>query len=103
MVELDLFHGFATIDTAAVSRKAKIARPFRRSAIQFAAAGRNLARRFVTREFAYPGLRTLISEFYAAVRGAGPPPITAEEILAVAAARDSVVQALALQQERGGR
>jgi predicted dehydrogenase len=90
--DVDLFHGFATVDTAAVSRLAKAARPFRMAARRFIGAGTNLARRVVTREFAYPGLRTLISEFYDAVRRGGPPPISPSETLAVAVARDVVLQ-----------
>ena len=100
-MELDLFHGFATVDTAAVSRSAKAARPFRLALGQFMGAGTNLMRRFVTREFAYPGLRTLISEFYDAARRSGPSPISPRETVAVAVARDAVLQAAGLEQRQG--
>jgi predicted dehydrogenase len=93
VIEVDLFHGFATIDTAAVSRATKIARPFRTAFRQFRSAGWNLGRRFAAGEFAYPGLRTLISEFYAAVRTGAPSPISPGETLAVALARDAVLRA----------
>jgi predicted dehydrogenase len=101
MVEVDLFHGFATIDTAPASRAAKISRPFRTSARQFGTAAANLTRRIAAREGAYPGLRTLIFEFYEAVRGRREAPIRADEILAVAAARDRIVELATEQQTRG--
>jgi predicted dehydrogenase len=100
-IELDLFHGFATIDTAAVSRSTKAARPFRTAVSRFTDAGTNLLRRLATREFAYPGLRTLISEFYQAIRRGGPPPITASEALAVTSARDTVLHSAGLSRRRG--
>src|SRR5579883_1738467 len=90
-IELDLFHGFSTIDSAQPTRAAKLARPFRRSAAQFSLGAANLMRRASTGEFAYPGLRTLISEFHEAARHKGPSPISPEEILAVAVARDQIL------------
>jgi hypothetical protein len=101
VIELDLFHGFATIDNAPVSKATKIARPFRTAIRQFRGAGWNLGRRFMAREFAYPGLRTLISEFYAAVRRGAPSPISSMETLAVAGARDAVLQSATLRQQQG--
>ena len=58
-----------------------------------AAAGWNLAARAVRRESAYPGLRTLVSEFYRAAASDGriAPPITPEESIAVAEGRDRIV------------
>jgi len=100
-IELDLFHGFATIDTAAVSRATKAAKPFRTSAGRFIGAGTNLMRRLATREFAYPGLRTLISVFYDAIRHGWPSPITASESLAVAVARDALLESAGFKRQQG--
>jgi predicted dehydrogenase len=80
---LDLFHGFATLESAGVSRLRKVARPFSRAARTAAGAALNLGLRAVRREPAYPGLRELIRRGYAAIRGEAPPPIGAAEILAV--------------------
>jgi predicted dehydrogenase len=92
VIDLDLFHGFATIDTAPISKAAKIGRPFRVSSKRMQRAGSNLTCRLITREFAYPGLRRLISEFYKAARSGSGAPIGAEEIIAVAAARDHLIE-----------
>jgi len=90
-VDLDLFHGFAIVDRASVSRAAKIARPFRTATARFGQAGWNLARRLVTRQFAYPGLNRLIAEFYHALDTGSSAPIAPEEIIAIASARDQIV------------
>jgi predicted dehydrogenase len=100
-IDLDLFHGFATIDTATVSRSTKAAKPFRTAAGRFIAAGTNLMRRLATREFAYPGLRTLISVFYDAIRRGGPSPVTACETLAVAVARDALLESAGFERQQG--
>jgi predicted dehydrogenase len=90
-IELDNFHDFSVTWPGTVSRGAKIVQPFVRSGLGLAAAGWNLAARAARREFAYPGLQTLVSEFYRAVEGRVPPPITAEQSIAVAEARDRIV------------
>jgi predicted dehydrogenase len=103
VIELDLFHGFSTVDTAAVSKETKVTRPFRTAVDRFGGATTNLTRRLLTREFAYPGLRALISAFYTAVRSGGPAPIDPKETLAVASARDAVLQSAELELRRGFR
>jgi predicted dehydrogenase len=85
---LDLFHGFATVESAAVSRARKVSRPFTHAGTTLAAATVNLVARTLRREPAYPGLRELIERFYRAVRSGGAPPITSEEALDVARTRD---------------
>jgi predicted dehydrogenase len=92
-MELDNFHDFAVTWPATVSRGAKIVQPFLRSGLGLATAGWNLAARAARREFAYPGLQALVSEFYRAVDNPAtvPPPITPEQSIAVAEARDRIV------------
>jgi predicted dehydrogenase len=88
----DLFHGFAVRHDGTVSRTAKIARPFVTSGATLVGATANLARRVMTRESAYPGLRDLVRRFYAATRGASPPPIPAESVSDVALSRDQLLE-----------
>jgi hypothetical protein len=66
-----------------------------RNGFGLAAAGWNLAGRALRGETAYPGLRTLVEEFYAAVRIEGPPPITPEASIALAEARDRILAMVA--------
>jgi hypothetical protein len=67
----------------------------------FNAASTNLFGRAIRGEAAYPGLRRLIQNFYASARGECPPPITAEEAIAVADARDAILAAADLFPVRG--
>jgi predicted dehydrogenase len=92
-MELDNFHDFAVSWPGTVSRSAKVVQPFLRSGLGLAAAGWNLAGRAARREFAYPGLQALVSEFYRAAESPArvPPPITPEQSIAVAEARDRIV------------
>jgi predicted dehydrogenase len=90
-VHCDLFHGFAVFEGGGVSRARKIAQPFVESGATLVTGAANLAARALRRESAYPGLRELVRRFYDAVQGRGPSPISAEETLAVAEARDALV------------
>ena len=85
-ITVDLFHGFAVTFGGTVSRRTKVTRPFTVAASTAAAAAANLAGRAWRREPAYPGLRELLSRFYAAVRGQGPNPISPAETIAIARA-----------------
>jgi predicted dehydrogenase len=87
-LELDFFHGFGYLERGGASRSYKVLRPFASSAVRAATAAANLGRRAARSEPAYPGLRTLIKRFYSATRTGSESPITADEILAVALARD---------------
>jgi predicted dehydrogenase len=91
----DLFHGFSLVDRGRATRARKVARPFTRGSRTVAAAAANLAVRTARRESAYPGLRELVRETYAAVRVGGPSPIPSAEVLAVADARDRILERLA--------
>jgi predicted dehydrogenase len=90
-LQLDFFHGFSIRQDGRTSRSRKIARPFARSVKVLAAASTNLVGRAFRGESAYPGLMPLIKAFYDAARGEGPPPISAEDAIAVATARDAVL------------
>jgi predicted dehydrogenase len=65
-IEIDGFHGFATLLRGGASRATKLAAPFKRSSITLVAGTLNLARRLAQREPAYPGLANLVGRFYRA-------------------------------------
>ena len=90
-VHLDLFHGYAFVETGAASRLHKITQPFAVATQQLVAATTNLGRRAVRRELAYPGLRKLIQLFYWAVRKSATPPISVASAVEVAHARDKIL------------
>ena len=92
--ELDLFHGFAVLLPGDVSRRRKLAMPFERAARLIGSAASNITYRALRRETAYPGLRTLIGEFHAAVRQEREAPIPLQEIEEIASARDWIVAQL---------
>ena len=96
----DLFHGFSFVEQRKLSRVGKIVRPFDVAAGTLKAATINLARRAIRREPAFPGLRELISRFYAAIESSGAPPISMAETLEVAAERDTIIRALRLEGAR---
>lgn len=89
---IDFFHGFAYLLGGEVSRLRKVLHPFSRATRQWLAAAANLAQRALRREAAYPGLRPLVAGFYRAAAGAGPAPLSAEEILATYRARDALLR-----------
>ena len=87
---LDLFHGFAVIEPGAVSRGRKIVQPFASAGATLVAAASNLIARAIRQEPAYPGLRPLIAEFYAAVAESGRAPVANEDTVAIADAIDAI-------------
>lgn len=91
-IKLNLFHGYAIIETGNVSRMQKMMQPMRSSLIEFFVAGGNLVKRGMNRETAYPGLKQLLDEFYTAVANNNEPPIPSADMLAVARARDDIVE-----------
>lgn len=99
-LHLDLFHGYALIESGRVSRLRKVSHPFDLGARILARASANMARRVVTWEPAYPGLRTLVRAFYSAVRTGGASPVSPREVLEVARTRDRILDAVAAPQPR---
>lgn len=91
-LSIDLFHGFAVIERGNPSRAYKIWRPFGNGASLLGAAAANLLRRTARGESAYPGLRSLVREFYRAANGSRRPPISYGEIASVARARDKIIR-----------
>lgn len=89
-VRANLFHGYATVERGRVSRLDKIGRPFLGTSRELAAALGNLIGRVSRREPAYPGLRELVRRFHLACAQHGAPPISVEESVDVARARDTI-------------
>jgi predicted dehydrogenase len=88
----DLFHGFAVVDRGGATRARKLARPFTKSSHTLARATANLVGRSARRETAYPGLRELVRATYDAIATNGAAPIELDETMAVALARDRILE-----------
>lgn len=91
-LHLDLFHGFSTLESGGASKTKKLLRPFDFAMRSFSAATLNLAKRTLKREAAYPGLRRLIREFYAAVNLGTEPPISPQQAIEIAEIRDDIIR-----------
>lgn len=89
-VYLNFFHGYAVIETGGVSRSQKIFQPFKYSIKELLLAGVNGVRRFAGREMAYPGLNAFLDSYYKSVVSGTAPPVTPEQAIAVASARDDL-------------
>ncbi|CAN5596319.1 N/A [soil metagenome] len=87
---IDLFHGFATYESGEVSKRSKILKPFRFGSNLVLDASRNLIQRSASNEVAYPGLRSLIRQFYRSALDGKPAPISEREILLCAEVADKV-------------
>lgn len=92
-VRANLFHGFATVERGAPSRVDKVARPLVGSLQTLGTALHNLGTRAARRESAYPGLRELVKRFHRACADRTAAPITVDESIDVARARDSIAAA----------
>ena len=90
-IYLDLFHGFAFMETGKVSRTRKILHPFDFAVKIFSAAASNLLRRTVQNETAYPGLQRLVNNFYHSIRENTEPPISPEQAINVARVRGYLI------------
>lgn len=91
-IVLNFFHGYALIEKGNVSRIQKLVQPFKYALNQLYVAGLNISKRSLSGEHAYPGLYNLIEKFYSSVENNTASPISAEEILNVAVARDNLVE-----------
>lgn len=89
-VYLNFFHGYAVIEKGGVSRFQKFVQPFKYSIQEFLQAGANAARRLVGGELAYPGLNAFLDSYYQSVVSGTAPPVSFEQALAVAKARDDL-------------
>ena len=89
-VRANLFHGYATIERGTPSRLDKIGRPIVGSTLVLGAAVGNLVERAVSRDVAYPGLAELVRRFHLACARLGPAPISADDSIDVARARDGI-------------
>jgi len=87
---LNLFHGYAVIETGEVSRLQKMIQPISGSLKEFFIASLNLIKRSISSEPAYPGLTQLLENFYTSIVTKTDPPISPAEMLAVAVARDDI-------------
>jgi predicted dehydrogenase len=91
-VHVDLYHGFAVLESGTASRFRKVMRPLSLSARTLVSSGLNLLARTWRWEPAFPGLRELVRCFYRAIAEGGEAPISSSEALAVAAARDAMLR-----------
>jgi predicted dehydrogenase len=89
---LNLFHGYAVYERGAVSKLHKVMQPLAASAQELGTAAANLAGRTLHRQPAYPGLWELIRQFYSAVAQQAAPPLAPAAVLAVACARDAILE-----------
>ena len=99
-VRANLYHGYSTIERGIPSRMDKIGRPFVGSIATVGAALHNLGARAARAESAYPGLRELVTQFHHACASGAPSPITADESVDVARARDGIREARRSQERR---
>lgn len=90
-LHLDFFHGSGFVEPTWTSRWRKAFAPFEQAGRQVTAAGANLLLRGLRGEWAYPGLRELVSRAYAAARSAGPSPIAPADVLLTAAIHEEIV------------
>ena len=86
--EADLFHDYLVWRPGQTSRRTKILQPFAHGVSGLWAASGNLVRRAVANEPAYPGLKSLTSQYYGACTGRAAAPISDREIIEVASIRD---------------
>lgn len=86
----DLFHGSSLFEPGGVGRVGKLLLPFRTSTLRLVGGASNLLGRALRREFAYPGLRELIAEFYAGLATNRASPISPAELLGVAEVLDQI-------------
>jgi predicted dehydrogenase len=97
MIHIDLFHGFAFMETGKSPKTIKVMRPFNIAIKRFTAATLNLGLRIIRWQPAYPGLQELISLFYKAARKESMPPISRDDAMAVSLTRDRLLHSTGLK------
>ena len=98
-LHFDFFHGYSFAEPSWTARWRKAAAPFERAGRGAAAAAGNLFLRAARREPAYPGLRELVSRFYAAVATGGSSPIPAALVVLTAKTHERLVRLAAEARE----
>lgn len=91
-VYLNFFHGYSVIERGAVSRVQKAVQPLRQSAREWTVATGNLMMRLAKNEPAYPGLRTLVGEFYQSIQTGTESPVPPDDVLSLAQLRDRLIE-----------
>lgn len=91
-IVLNFFHGYGVVEKGNVSRSQKLLQPFKYALNLFYIASANIVKRSLTGERAYPGLSGLIEAFYCSVKNSTISPISENEIINIAMARDDLVK-----------
>tara|TARA_R110001592_G_scaffold5535_2_gene30485 strand:+ start:13036 stop:14043 length:1008 start_codon:yes stop_codon:yes gene_type:complete len=88
---LNLFHGYVIIEKGATTRFQKIVQPFKYGVQLLYIATKNLIRRLLQQENAYPGLKDLLAVSYADIRNSKDATDIHEIISDVAQARENII------------
>ena len=99
-IHMDLFHGYMFIEPGKVSTTRKIIHPFDLAIRKLSAATINLGRRAIRWQPAYPGLQRLVSSFYNAVQSGSGTPVPREGTIAIAHARDFLIESTGLAKDK---
>ncbi|NOY17534.1 MAG: Gfo/Idh/MocA family oxidoreductase [Gammaproteobacteria bacterium] len=91
-IYLNFFHGYSLIEKGAVSRWQKLVQPLSYSSREWAVSAGNLMLRLIKNEPAYPGLRTLIREFYQSIQEGAESPVPPDDIRILAELRDRLIE-----------
>lgn len=89
-VHLDLFHGYQIRERRGTSRASKAIGPFASGFQRLGAASWNLFLRAARRQPAYPGLRELVSAFYASILGNAADLFSVTQLLSIARQIDRI-------------
>src|SRR5512138_2341778 len=94
-LDIDFFHGFASVARGRASQVDKVLRPFTESLARLRVASANAIHRTLAWEPAYPGLRALLAEFYASLDGASRVAGSDDaQVIDLYEARDNIAAAL---------
>jgi len=90
-IYLNFFHGYSVVEKGTVSRWQKVIQPLRYSSKEWIVATGNLMTRLINNEPAYPGLRTLIGEFYQSIQEGSESPVLPGDVQELAELRDRLI------------